>query len=192
MSTSELVPALADSLDGYWSSKRSGAKAPKVVAVDGAASSACDGPDDGGVLSDAAVYCPSDDTIYYDRHALVRAATDLGDFSAGVMLAAAYSSAVQAREGHDVADASGRAAATCLDGRVHGVAPAGGSAVHERRRVAVTRRPRRGHRHAGAPRHVGRHPRHRLLPRRRLPHRLLQGRQHVQQALTQSAWDSRG
>ena len=117
MSTSELIPALTDSLQSYWSSRVSGGKVgPKVVAVDGSAAGACDGTSDGGVLSDTAVYCASSNTIFYDHNALEHAASSVGDFAAGVLLAAEYSSAVQAHAGQDVGSESAHAVSTCLTG----------------------------------------------------------------------------
>jgi predicted metalloprotease len=117
MSMSELVPALTQSLQSYWSNLVSDGKvSPKLVAVDGDASGSCDGSTDGGVLSSSAVYCPSSNTIFYDRDALDDAATSVGDFSAGVILAAEYSSAVQAHVGQTVGDEQARTAATCLAG----------------------------------------------------------------------------
>jgi hypothetical protein len=68
------------------------------------------------VLSATAVFCGVDNTIYYDRSALERAATTVGDFSAGVLLAAEYSAAVQAHAGQDVGTDTARATATCMAG----------------------------------------------------------------------------
>jgi predicted metalloprotease len=117
MSTSELVPALTDSLQSYWATNVANGKgAPRIVAVDGAAANACSGSNDGGVLSATAVFCSADDTIYYDRNALELAATTVGDFSAGVVLAAEYSAAVQAHAGQAIGTEPARQTATCLTG----------------------------------------------------------------------------
>jgi len=110
MSLTEVLPAVTDSLTNYW-----GASAPKVVAYDGNAP-ACDGNTDGGVLVDSVVYCPSTNTIAYDRATMARAHDDIGDFASGVLLAAAWSSSVQHANHDAVGTASARKAAECLAG----------------------------------------------------------------------------
>ena len=117
MSLTELLPALTKSLQAYWSAATSAAKsAPKVVAFDGTCAPACDGDTDGGVLAPTVAYCSSTDTIAYDRATLQQAHDSVGDFGAGVLLAAEWSSAVQQRLGHPLGSAASRAAATCLTG----------------------------------------------------------------------------
>ena len=68
------------------------------------------------MLAPTVAYCSSTDTIAYDRATLQQAHDSVGDFGAGVLLAAEWSSAVQQRLGHPLGSAASRAAATCLTG----------------------------------------------------------------------------
>ena len=110
MSLTEVLPAVTDSLTNYW-----GSTAPKVVAYDGNAP-ACDGNTDGGVLVDSVVYCPSNNTIAYDRATMTRAHDDIGDFASGVLLAAEWSSSVQHANHEALGTSSARKTAECLAG----------------------------------------------------------------------------
>jgi predicted metalloprotease len=110
MSLTEVLPAVTDSLTSYWETTP-----PKVVAFDGNAPS-CDGATDGGVLVDSVVYCPSTNTIAYDRATMQRAHDEIGDFAAGVLLAAAWSSSVQHANHDTVGTTSARKTAECLAG----------------------------------------------------------------------------
>jgi predicted metalloprotease len=118
MNLSELLPALTKSLQSYWPNAVSGARAmPKVTEADGTnAAAACSGNTDGGVLVDAVTYCASTDTILYDRATLQQAASSVGDFAAGVLVASEWSSAVQHELGQPIGTASARTFATCLTG----------------------------------------------------------------------------
>ena len=55
-------------------------------------------------------------TIAYDRATMQQAHDSVGDFAAGVLLAAEWSSAVQQRLGHPLGSAAARKIATCLTG----------------------------------------------------------------------------
>jgi predicted metalloprotease len=115
MTLDELVPALTDALDAYWSQTMgSDVTAPTLVAA--ADASTCDGGGDGGVLADSVSYCPSTDEIVYDPATLREAHSSVGDFAAGILVAAEWSSAVQ----HDLGDRLGTDAARrtseCLTG----------------------------------------------------------------------------
>ena len=121
MSLTDLLPALTKSLDAYWSDAAPNIEsAPKVVAYDasGAPASAprCSSSTDGGVLVDSVLYCPQTDTIAYDHATLQQAASEVGDFAAGLLLAAGYSSAIQQRLGIPLGSVASRQVATCLTG----------------------------------------------------------------------------
>src|SRR5262245_7932354 len=110
MGLAELLPAMQDSLSSYWDTE------PSVVAYDAPDAPTCDGDTDGGVLSDAVTYCPSTNTIAYDRATLQQVHGSIGDFAAGVLLAAEWSSAVQHAEGHELGTTDARRTADCLTG----------------------------------------------------------------------------
>jgi hypothetical protein len=111
MSLNEVLPAVTNSITNYW-----GSTAPKVVAYSDGNAPACDGATDGGVLVDSVVYCPSTNTIAYDRATMQRAHDDIGDFGAGVLLAAEWSSSVQHANHGALGTAAARKTAECLAG----------------------------------------------------------------------------
>jgi predicted metalloprotease len=110
MSLDELLPAVQGSLSSYWG------VSPQVVAYEAPNAPSCGGDTDGGVLTDAVTYCPSTDTIAYDRATLQQVHGSIGDFAGGVLLAAEWSSAVQHAEGHELGTADARRTADCLTG----------------------------------------------------------------------------
>lgn len=111
MSLSEVLPAVTDSLTSYW-----GKNTPKVVAYSNGDAPSCDGDTDGGVLADSVTYCPSNNTISYDRATMLEAHDSIGDFASGVLLAAEWSSAVQHGKGQSVGSVTARKTADCMTG----------------------------------------------------------------------------
>jgi predicted metalloprotease len=111
MSLTEVLPAVEDSLSTYW-----GKPNPEVIAYTAGAAPSCDGATDGGVLVDEITYCPSTNKIAYDRATMQQAHASIGDFAAGVLLAAEWSSAVQHEKGQSLGTASARKTADCLTG----------------------------------------------------------------------------
>ena len=71
---------------------------------------------DGGVLTDAVVYDPSTNTVHYDTATLQDVHDSIGDFAGGVLLATAWSSAVEHQLGMEVGTDSARRGAECLAG----------------------------------------------------------------------------
>jgi hypothetical protein len=61
-------------------------------------------------------YCPSSNTISYDRATMLQAHDSIGDFASGVLLAAEWSSAVQHGKGQPLGSAGARRTADCLTG----------------------------------------------------------------------------
>jgi predicted metalloprotease len=115
MSLDELVPALTDALDAYWSQTMgSDVATPELVAASGAA--ACDDGDDGGVLVASVSYCPSTGEILYDPATLREAHSQVGDFAAGLLVAAEWSSAVQHDLGNPLGTDAARRTSECLTG----------------------------------------------------------------------------
>ncbi len=111
MSLSEVLPAVTDSLASYW-----GKSTPKVVAYSNGDAPSCGGSTDGGVLVDSVTYCPSNNTISYDRATMLKAHDSIGDFASGVLLAAEWSSAVQHAKGHALGSETARKTADCMTG----------------------------------------------------------------------------
>ncbi|HXY94517.1 MAG TPA: neutral zinc metallopeptidase [Acidimicrobiia bacterium] len=111
MSLADVLPAVQSALESYYSTS-----APKVVAYDSGNAPACDGGTDGGVLVDSVTYCPSTNTIAYDRSEMLKAHDDIGDFASGVLLAAEWSSSVQHDKGQAIGTAAARDTADCLAG----------------------------------------------------------------------------
>ena len=116
VSADEVAQLVTDDISDYWNQelgKR--APAPKVVAYRGAAP-ACSGGSDGGVLDDGATYCATTNTIAYDRAAFDQLYSDVGDFGAGMLLAAGWSSAAQHAQGQEIGTEAARLRADCLTG----------------------------------------------------------------------------
>jgi hypothetical protein len=111
MSLAEVLPAVTDSLAAYW-----GKDAPKVVAYSNGDAPSCNGATDGGVLADSVTYCPSNNTISYDRATMLNAHDSIGDFASGVLLAAEWSSAVQHSKGQPLGSVGARRTADCMTG----------------------------------------------------------------------------
>ncbi len=102
MSLADVLPAVRDSLTQYWGKDLK--DAPKVVEYTNGDTPSCDGDTDGGVLVDSVTYCPSTNTIAYDQATMAKAHDQIGDFAAGVLLAAEWSSAVQHGTGSYTSD----------------------------------------------------------------------------------------
>ncbi len=168
MSLGEVLPAVQDSLSTYWGTT------PKVVAYDAPDAPSCDGDTDGGVLTDEVTYCPSTNTIAYDRATMQQAHDSIGDFAAGVLLAAEWSSAVQHVEGQ-VARQHRRAPRRQLSHRRVRVEPRRQRLpqLEQQRHHVVARRPRRGRLHARRSQRPRRRPRHRVQAGIGVPHGLL-------------------
>ena len=111
MSLADVLPAVTDSLSSYW-----GKTEPKVVAYNSGDAPSCDGDTDGGVLVDTVTYCPSNNTISYDRATMINAHDSIGDFASGVLLAAEWSSAVQHGKGQSLGTTAARKTADCMTG----------------------------------------------------------------------------
>jgi predicted metalloprotease len=108
----EMTATVTQSLDRYWGSQSSKLIAPTVTAgrVD-----AADGTD-GGVLTDGVVYDPSTNTVHYDAATLQNAHDSIGDFAGGLLLATAWSSAVEHQLGVQLGTDTARRGAECLAG----------------------------------------------------------------------------
>jgi predicted metalloprotease len=115
LSLDTLLPTLTKALDSYWTSAV-GSKfgAPTLVAQGDGAS--CDGATDGGVLVDSVVYCADSNTVVYDPATLQEAYSSVGDFAAGVLVAAGWSSAVQHDLGHPIDGAAAWKSSECFTG----------------------------------------------------------------------------
>jgi predicted metalloprotease len=124
MALEELVPAITDALDGYWSSMSdttsggSQLDAPRLVATSGG--DACDGASDGGVLVDSVAYCATSNSIVYDPATLREAHASVGDFAAALLLATEWSSAVQHQQGDPITTAEARRTSECMAGAFTG------------------------------------------------------------------------
>ena len=121
----DVLPATTASLGEYWSNTLDSYGAdPKVQSTEGQASSCAT---DGGVLDDGVTYSAATDTISYDPAALQRAYDSAGDFGAGVLVAAEWSSAMQHRLGSAVGTSATRSGANCLTGAWAGAVAADSS-----------------------------------------------------------------
>jgi predicted metalloprotease len=108
----EMTATVTQSLDQYWGSQSSTLTAPTVTA---GGADAADGTD-GGVLTDGVVYDPSTNTVHYDAAALQRVHDSIGDFAGGLLLATAWSSAVEHQQGVQLGTDTARRGAECLAG----------------------------------------------------------------------------
>jgi predicted metalloprotease len=116
VSAAEVQQLVTDDVSDYWTQELGKqAPAPKVVAY-GRSAPECSGDSDGGVLDDGATYCSSSNTIAYERAAFDHLYTDVGDFGAGMLLAAGWSSAAQHAQGQEIGTDSARLRADCLTG----------------------------------------------------------------------------
>jgi predicted metalloprotease len=108
----EMTATVTKSLEQYWGSQSSKLTAPAVTAgrVD-----AVDGTD-GGVLTDAVVYDPSTNSVHYDAATLQDVHDSIGDFAGGLLLATAWSSAVEHQLGAQLGTDAARRGAECLAG----------------------------------------------------------------------------
>ncbi|HEX4530651.1 MAG TPA: neutral zinc metallopeptidase [Acidimicrobiia bacterium] len=108
----QMTATVTQSLDRYWGSQSSKLTAPTVTAgrVDAA------GGTDGGVLTDGVVYDPSTNTVRYDTATLQNAHDSIGDFAGGLLLATAWSSAVEHQLGVQLGTDTARRGAECLAG----------------------------------------------------------------------------
>jgi len=122
---SESLPMITKNLDAYWkgmAKKYDGA--PELVASK-SATVTCPSGSDGGVVADTVVYCAATDSIVYSSATLQKASDGIGDMGAGVYVAAAWASAVQADLGYRIGNAAARARAECLTGAWAGAVQAG-------------------------------------------------------------------
>ncbi len=111
---SEIQDAITPALDTYWTDTAGkDAGVADIVAGDPAA---CDHGSDRGVLTDDVVYCTADDRIIYRTGAMERAYDDSGDFGAGMLIAAAYSSSAASTMGRPIGTADAHLEADCLTG----------------------------------------------------------------------------
>ena len=108
----QLIPTVTKSLDDYWTSQSSKLTAPTVNA--GGATTG-DGTD-GGVLSDAVTYQPSDNTVHYDAATMQSVHDNIGDFGSGMLVATAWASSVEHQLGKAVGTDAARRGAECLAG----------------------------------------------------------------------------
>jgi predicted metalloprotease len=110
----QTIELIRPDLDDYWSSELDGGSPVKDVVAN--AGSSCDGTSDGGVLVDDVTYCSSDDSVRYDTDALEQVYDASGDFGAGMVFAAAWSSGAMDRMGLAVTSDSAHTRADCLTG----------------------------------------------------------------------------
>ena len=68
------------------------------------------------MLTDAVVYYPSTNTVHYDAATLQDVHDSIGDFAGGLLLATAWSSAVQHQLGVELGTDAARRGAECLAG----------------------------------------------------------------------------
>jgi predicted metalloprotease len=108
----ELLPTITQSLDEYWSSQSSKLTAPSVAA--GSAAATADS--DGGVLTDAVTYEPSNNAVHYDASTMQDVHDNIGDFGSGMLVATAWASSVQHQLGQEVGSDDARRGAECLAG----------------------------------------------------------------------------
>jgi len=100
-------------LDDFWAIELDGSSPVTDVVVGRAG---CTGATDGGVLVDGVSYCAESDKVSYDRQVLEGIYVKSGDFGAGMVLAAAWSSATQHELGLSIAGSDARLRADCLTG----------------------------------------------------------------------------
>jgi predicted metalloprotease len=129
---------VTDDVSDYWTRELGNrAPAPKVVGYERNAPD-CSGASDGGVLEDEVTYCSSSDTIAYDRAVFDRLYSDVGDFGAGMLLAAGWSSAVQHAQGQEIGTDAARLRADCLTGAWTGSVARGERATADGRGAALS------------------------------------------------------
>ena len=107
-----MTATVTQSLDQYWGSQSSKLTAPTVTAGSVDAGNGTDG----GVLTDAVVYDPSTNTVHYDAATLQNVHDSIGDFAGGLLLATAWSSAVEHQQGVQLGTDTARRGAECLAG----------------------------------------------------------------------------
>jgi predicted metalloprotease len=110
----EVLPLIVDDLQAYWSQEEP-SPAP-AVEEDEAAGGSCSGETDRGVLDPSVEFCAESNTITYDRELLLQVHEQIGDFSVGMMIAAAWSSSVQFDQGAQLGTAAQHQQAECLAG----------------------------------------------------------------------------
>jgi len=138
ISIDEVRQLVTDDLGDYWGDELGkNAPAPKVVGYDRNAP-ACSGGSDGGVLDDGATYCSSTNTIAFDRATFDQLYSDVGDFGAGMLLAAGWSSAAQHAQGQQIGTDTARLRADCLTGAWTGSVASGDRATADGRTAALS------------------------------------------------------
>jgi predicted metalloprotease len=101
-------------LDDYWSQELDGTS--PVDDLEATSDHECDGTSDGGVLVEDVTFCAADDTVRYDPTALDDVYEATGDFGAGMLVAAAWSSAAMDAQGHLITGERAHTIADCLTG----------------------------------------------------------------------------
>ena len=110
----EAIDLIRPDLDDYWSTELGGDSPVQDVVAD--ANASCDGRSDRGVLVDDVTFCSSDDTVRYDPDTLEQVYDSSGDFGAGMVLAAAWSSGAMHEMGLSLASEAAHTKADCLTG----------------------------------------------------------------------------
>ncbi len=110
----EAIELITPDLDDYWATELRGSSPVQDLVADADAS--CDGTTDGGVLVDDVTYCTSDDTVRYDPDTLDRVYDASGDFGAGMLLAAAWSSGAMDHMDMSLTNDDADLTADCLTG----------------------------------------------------------------------------
>jgi hypothetical protein len=110
----EAIDLIRPDLDDYWSTELGGDSPVQEVVAD--ASASCDGTSDRGVLVDDVTFCASDDTVRYDPDTLEQVYDSSGDFGAGMVLAAAWSSGAIDAQGDSITSKHAHKTADCLTG----------------------------------------------------------------------------
>ena len=135
---SDVKQLVTDDLTDYWTQEL-GKKAPspKIVEYRGSAPE-CSSGSDGGAIDDAATYCANTDTIAYARAAFEQLYSDVGDFGAGMLIAAGWSSAAQRAQGQEIGTDAARLRADCLTGAWTGSVASGERATPDGRGAALS------------------------------------------------------
>jgi predicted metalloprotease len=110
----QTIDLITPDLDDYWKTELRGSTPVKDLQA--TANESCDGTSDGGVLVDDVTFCTSDDTVRYDPNALEQVYDESGDFGAGMVLAAAWSSAAMDAQGESITSDRAHTTADCLTG----------------------------------------------------------------------------
>jgi predicted metalloprotease len=110
----ETIDLITPDLDDYWKTELNGSTPVKDFQA--TTGESCDGTSDGGVLVDDVTFCSSDDVVRYDPSTLEQVYDASGDFGAGMLLAAAWSSAAMDARGDSITSDRAHTIADCLTG----------------------------------------------------------------------------